>query len=576
MTNREKKKYLLTVELFSTQILTPQIDFDVETAKLIWRMRTAMRAEYPWAVTLFVLSVDWLNAEESEEAYKLLYNWKRPSPADVLQLLDYRFQDARVRAYAVTMLSFISGKYIVPIGFSPSVQPYSDSSLVRFLLRRAVGNPILIGRKLCLHLLNTYTQNPTANSSYCFLLNLLMRSLPDIERARISHGWYLFRKLDESFREKHEEFLVAQAAVAEELAASSSLFSRRKHPSEKLKQPRNAVDALIDTMLATSVPTEFYTPLSNRLCVAIEKYVALPDEGRKKSFAVSLTVDKAVSKADKLRVVYSQDMDSRVEMLFSQMMKTLEFIWEQESIGIIASVYDSCILDSKMDALMFEQPLDAVTLNSIIVKALFPVSNKSAIAQPQPNAAKKIPDNLLVDYFSSKQADESDVAASREAFKFSLSAFLVSVYVLSIFGVSATNTLLTTEGKIFLKSPECILGCESSLNGTKKRKMKRSKEPLFYLPCFAKVFGVDDSVHHSEFHHILSTAFLSVRKHSPFLVASFVNISSSLQFPEEDQKQGLSMLKDALLNNMDDATALLKFMECVNRGLHLDYQINVS
>ena len=208
----------------------------------------------------------------------------------------------------MTMFSFISDRQLANIlyqlVFLLRFEPYSDSSLVRFLLRRAVGNPVLIGRKLCLHLLNTYAENPTANRRYCFLLNLLLRALPDIERARISHGWYLFRKLDESFREKYEEYLTAQAAVAAELAASSSLFSRKKIPSEKLKQPTNAINSLIDTMLATSVPTEFYTPLSSRLNVAIEKYVALPDEGRKRSFAISLTVDKAMSKADKLRIVY--------------------------------------------------------------------------------------------------------------------------------------------------------------------------------------------------------------------------------------------------------------------------------
>jgi len=193
-------------------------------------------------------------------------------------------------------------------------------------------------------------------------------------------------------------------------------------------------------------------------------------------------------------------MDCRIELLFGQMMKTLEFIWEQEGIGISASVYDSCMLDSKMDAVMLAQPIDAVTLNSIIVKALFPV-NKSSFVQSQPNASKKIPDSLLVDFFSSKQADESDVAAAREAFKLSLSgialkksifrvlnsmtviAFLVSVYVLSIFGVSAANTLLTTEGKIFLKSPEYLLGCEGSQNGTKKRKLKRLSIHGFLMKC---------------------------------------------------------------------------------------------
>ena len=101
-------------------------------------------------------------------------------------------------------------------------------------------------------------------------------------------------------------------------------------------------------------------------------------------------------------------------------------------------------------------------------------------------------------------------------------AFLVVTYVLSIFGVSAGNTAVTADGRIYLKSPEYVLGLESHTSTLKRRKWKRyerlrlilillvqllitevlllssyrNKEALFYLPCFARVFGSDDSGHH--------------------------------------------------------------------------------
>jgi hypothetical protein len=54
-----------------------------------------------------------------------------------------------------------------------------------------------------------------------------------------------------------------------------------------------------------------------------------------------------------------------------------------------------------------------------------------------------------------------------------LVAFLVVTYVLSIFGVSASNTAVTGDGRIYLKSPEYILGLESVTSAVKKKKWKR-------------------------------------------------------------------------------------------------------
>jgi|APCry1669189070_1035195.scaffolds.fasta_scaffold58393_1 hypothetical protein len=54
----------------------------------------------------------------------------------------------------------------------------------------------------------------------------------------------------------------------------------------------------------------------------------------------------------------------------------------------------------------------------------------------------------------------------------------------------------------------------------------------------------------SDFHNVLSTAFLSIRKHSSFLVASFVNISTCLGFPE-DEVQIIRSLFPYFLNSQN-------------------------
>ena len=77
----------------------------------------------------------------------------------------------------------------------------------------------------------------------------------------------------------------------------------------------------------------------------------------------------------------------------------------------------------------------------------------------------------------------------------------------------------------------------------------------------------------SEFHHLLSAAFLSVRKHSAFIVASITNLFALLHYSEDEvrihyshsrsapfithktlslsqQKQAMQLLKEALLPNV--------------------------
>lgn len=245
-------------------------------------------------------------------------------------MLDGRFQDSRVRAYAVTVLSRVSDVQLLNVLsqliYLLRFEPYSDSSLIRFIFRRAVGNPTCIGRKCCLYLLNTYAQDPVKNRTYGSLLNLLLRSLPYSDRVHLMHGWYFFRKVDEAFRDGNADYMLVSAAATG--GTASSIFSRKKTPDRR-KPPKSAVDSMIDRMIAARIPPVFCTSLSSRLCVGVEKYMAIVDDGKKKTFSISLSVEKPVSKSDKMRIIYRYSFLKVMFVFFSSLKCSLLVVFLQ-------------------------------------------------------------------------------------------------------------------------------------------------------------------------------------------------------------------------------------------------------
>ena len=65
------------------------------------------------------------------------------------QLLDNNFPDPKVRAYAVSCLSAMDdaklGQYMLQLTQVLKHEPFLDSALARFLLRRSLLNPRIVG-----------------------------------------------------------------------------------------------------------------------------------------------------------------------------------------------------------------------------------------------------------------------------------------------------------------------------------------------------------------------------------------------------------------------------------------------
>ena len=153
-----------------------------EDKEFLWDVRYNIlnRAEL---LPAFVMSVRWQSAERVQELYDLLDLWAPPSPTQALQLLDRRFMDSKVRAYAVHRLEDLKDDelalYMLQLCQQLKFENYVDSALSRFLLRRALGNKKLIG-----HIYFWLLESEVHNKDVCrrFVILLQVRGME--QRAR--------------------------------------------------------------------------------------------------------------------------------------------------------------------------------------------------------------------------------------------------------------------------------------------------------------------------------------------------------------------------------------------------------
>lgn len=148
-----------------------------EDKKLLWDRRHDLMG-IPKSLPKFLLSVAYDDRLAVQEMHYLVNLWSRfPTPVDALELLDAKFADALVRQYAVTYLEELSneelGDYLLQLVQVLKYEPYHDSALSRFLLRRALRNR-KIGHALFWYL-RSEMHVPTISERFGLLLEAYLR-----------------------------------------------------------------------------------------------------------------------------------------------------------------------------------------------------------------------------------------------------------------------------------------------------------------------------------------------------------------------------------------------------------------
>lgn len=156
---------------FNPLSMTLLTDMDKE---FLWEIRYSIlnRADL---LPAFVMSILWNDSERVQELYDLLDLWEPPTAVQALQLLDRRFMDPKVRAYAAHCLEDLPDEelslYMLQLCQQLKFENHVDSALSRFLLRRALTNQKLIGH-IYFWLLQSEISNKDVSKRFIILLQV--------------------------------------------------------------------------------------------------------------------------------------------------------------------------------------------------------------------------------------------------------------------------------------------------------------------------------------------------------------------------------------------------------------------
>jgi phosphatidylinositol-4,5-bisphosphate 3-kinase len=133
-----------------------------------------------------------------QELYDLLDIWKSPSPVQALQLLDRRFMDPKVRAYAVHCLEDLADDelalYMLQLCQQLKFESHVDSALSRFLLRRALTNRRVIGH-IFFWLLQSEVYNADVKRRFTILLQIYI-SHAGHHRVELGQQMFVMKRLE--------------------------------------------------------------------------------------------------------------------------------------------------------------------------------------------------------------------------------------------------------------------------------------------------------------------------------------------------------------------------------------------
>ena len=144
------------------------------------------------------MSTDWSDPTRVYELYTLLDLWNRPTPVLALSLLDRRFLDPEVRAYACHCLEGIDDMelslYMLQLCQQLKFETYIDSALARFLLRRAIINKPIIGH-IFFWFLHSELHNKDVASRFQVLLHVYLLNCGH-HRIELGQQMFVMKRLE--------------------------------------------------------------------------------------------------------------------------------------------------------------------------------------------------------------------------------------------------------------------------------------------------------------------------------------------------------------------------------------------
>ncbi|KAI4894971.1 hypothetical protein NFI96_028733, partial [Prochilodus magdalenae] len=455
------------------------------------------------------------------DIYALLRQWACTNHLDALGLLHATFPDQECRRTAVQWMDTISDPEL--LDFLPQLvqalkyECYLDSPLVRFLLRRAIGD---------------------VRIAHC-LFWLLKDALQDSQFS-VRYQHLLAALLCCSGRGLREEF-DRQCWLVNILAKVAQLV-RDASPSSRQAVLREGMDEVKQFF---SINSNCRLPLNPGLLV---KGINIQSCSYFNSNAVplKLSFQNMDLLGDNINVIFKSGDDLRQDMLTLQIIRIMNKIWIQEGLDMRMVIF-RCFSTGR-DRGMVEMIPNAETLRKI---------------QVEHGVTGSFKDRPLADWLQKHNPTEDEYEKAVENFIYSCAGCCVATYILGICDRHNDNIMLKTSGHMFHIDFGKFLG-HAQMFGT----IKRDRAPFVFTSDMAYVINGGDkpSSRFHDFVDLCCEAYNLIRKHA-HLFLNLMGLMLSCGIPELSDLDDLKYVYDALRPHESEVDATMYFTRLIESSL---------
>uniref|UniRef100_A0A3Q3A7S7 Phosphatidylinositol-4-phosphate 3-kinase, catalytic subunit type 2 beta n=1 Tax=Kryptolebias marmoratus TaxID=37003 RepID=A0A3Q3A7S7_KRYMA len=491
-----------------------------EDKRLLWEKKAFCQSESA-ALPLVLASAPCWQWACLPEIYALLRQWACLGHLDALGLLHASFPDQELRRTAVQWMDPISDSEL--LDFLPQLvqalkyECYLDSSLVRFLLRRAIGD-IRIAHYL-FWLLKDNLQDSQFSARYQHLLAALLCCVGRALREEFDRQCWLVS-------------ILTKVAQKVRDATPSSRQSVLKDSLEDMKQ-------------FFTMNSSCRLPLNPALLVAGINIKSC-SFFNSNAVPLRLSFQNLDPLGDHINVIFKSGDDLRQDMLTLQMIRIMNKIWIQEGLDMRMVIF-KCFSTGRGRG-MVEMIPHADTLRKI---------------QVEHGVTGSFKDRTLADWLQKHNPTDEQYDKAVENFIYSCAGCCVATYILGICDRHNDNIMLKTSGHMFHIDFGKFLG-HAQMFGN----IKRDRAPFVFTSDMAYVINGGDkpSSRFHDFVDLCCEAYNMIRKHT-HLFLNLLGLMLSCGIPELSDLDDLKYVYDALRPHESEADATMYFTRLIESSL---------
>lgn len=499
-----------------------------ESLKSLWQDREKLIG-LSYALARVMYAVNWCDRKERDLALEIAGQWKPPTPMEALELLDCSHGDVRVREYAVRCLEPLTnedlGELLIQLTQAIKYEPYHESFLVRFLLRRSWQSPREIGTKLFWSL-RSEMHKPRVRPRFGLILRVYL------EFASPAHRQDLSQEVD-------VQNLLKEVADAVQRHKSSSRAERHAFAQNELSH------------VSEQLPGSFQLCLDPRIVVRklqVRECKVMNSKKRPLWLKFS-SVDPAEGGGEPMLLMFKAGDDLRQDQMTLQMIRLMDRMWLEDGLDMCMSPY-RCVSTG-----------DELGMIEVVTN-----SETTANIQKRHGKLGALSSRTLYEWLQDNNRGGTNFKEVRDRFVRSCAGYVVATYVLGIGDRHSDNIMLNRDGRLFHIDFGHFLGHFKSKYG-----VKRERTAFVFTKEMAAVMGGKNDKTFMEFVKLCCRAYNILRRHGHTLVNLF-RLMIPAGMPELTSDDSILYLCQKLSMEMTEEEASESFKREIQSALGDTYR----